>query len=216
MKHIKAFQLAAGLVPDGKIGKLTLGAMLKLWGLNKEQLANYLGHTHIESQGFEKDTENLNYSKERLLVIFKNDFDTNKDRVLSETEKRLAEMLAHKPEAIGNFVYANQNGNGGVNSGDGYLMRGRGSLMTTGRGNYLLLSNFVKDPEVMKNPALVATKYYWESGLFYFTKNNLWSLSKKVDDATSKKLTLAINGGYNHLKERTEMTKYYYGILKNM
>ena len=49
-------------------------------------------------------------NEEESLFVF--DFDVNKDKVISEIERRRAKLIARKPEEIGNFVYANQNGNG--------------------------------------------------------------------------------------------------------
>jgi putative chitinase len=213
MNHIINFQQNNGLVPDGKLGKMTIGKMKDLWGLNNAQISNLLGQVYVESQEFTKSSENLNYSAERLLLIFKNDFDTNKDRVLSEVEKRLALLLAHKPKDIANFVYANQNGNGDVTSGDGWKHRGFGAIQLTGKRNQYAFADWIKDQKIKTNPEIIANKYFWETAIFYFAVNNLFDLAKGVDSESIKKLTKAINGGYNHLKEREEATKKYYRML---
>jgi hypothetical protein len=50
------------------------------------QLANYLKGTPRD-WSFKGGLKNLKYSIDRMLEVFKSDFDTNKDRVLSEVEK---------------------------------------------------------------------------------------------------------------------------------
>lgn len=150
--------------------------------------------------------ENLNYSYERLLDIFKYDFDTNKDKVLSTTEKKVAELLARKPEQIANFVYANQNGNGDVNSGDGWRYRGRGFLQITGKENYKLLSkdtkiDFIKNPDLLLEEvnAIVGALWFWDKkGLnIYADEDNISTITKRI------------NGGFNGIEDRKALLAKY-------
>jgi len=144
------------------------------------------------------------------IEIFKSDFDTNKDRILSPIEKKVAELLARKPEQIANFVYANQNGNGGVTSGDGWKYRGRGFIQLTGKENYQHLSNdtkidFIKNPDLLlEEPnAILAALWFW----------NKKSINKYADKDDLKGVTKIINGGYNGLHERgLLLTKYKKGL----
>jgi len=214
MSPLEKFQKENGLLPDGKIGKNTLGAMRVVFNIcDPAWLAHYVGQLAHESQYFTREWENLNYSYERLLQIFSHDFDQDRNRILSEAEKQVARILAGKPEQIANFVYANQNGNGPEASGDGWLFRGRGPIMITGRKNYQLFADYVGDQEIMKNPDLIISKYYWQSAYWYFESNNLWRLCNVVDHSSIKRLTKAINGGYNNLQHRIELTEKYYKIL---
>lgn len=205
MNHIINFQQSNGLVPDGNIGRLTMTKMIDVWGLNKFQISHFLGQVSHETGGFELAVENLNYSASGLLKVFSKYF---------RTQSKAMEY-ARRPEKIANFVYSNRMGNGNEASGDGYKFRGRGALQTTGHDNYLVLSKYIKDDSIMNNPDLVASKYYWESALFYFNRNNLWALSgKDVSENTIKAVTKAINGGYNGLSDRIEKTLYYYNKIK--
>ena len=220
MNHIIDFQKKNGLVPDGVIGPKTMAKMVSVWGLkNKTRLSHFLGQCHVETAGFTLSKENMNYSAKRMLQIFKSDFDINRDKWLSETEKAKVNDLLGSPVKTANFVYANQNGNGTEYSGDGWKYRGRGSIQTTGKDNYASLAEYLQDDWVMVEPNIVADKYFWESGLFYFERNNLWQLCDTVSNESITKVSKAVNLGNpnskytpNHLVERIKWTNYYYGI----
>ena len=212
---LKELQIKVGAEPDGEIGKETLTKAAKHFNLSPVRAAHFFGQVAHETGGFTLFEENLNYSKERLLTIFKSDFDTNKDRKLSPTEIKVAEMLARKPEQIANFVYANQNGNGGVASGDGWKFRGRGAIQLTGRSNYEAFSKYLNKPEIMTNPDLVATEYSFESAIFFFDKNKLWSICDQgVNKSSILALTKKINSGVNGLDDREIKTYKYYQYVK--
>lgn len=154
--------------------------------------------------------ENLNYSYNQLIKIFKSDFDLNKDRVLSEIEKKTAQLLANKPKDIANFVYANQGGNGNVNSGDGWKYRGRGFIQVTLKDNYRELSkytgiDFLNNPDLLLNEAnsVIAALWYWDKH-----KLNILADKDNVNLITKK-----INGGYNGLSDRIKKLQKWKKIL---
>jgi putative chitinase len=170
------------------------------------RLAHFFAQIHHESGGGKRLVENLNYSKDGLLKIFRSDFDTNKDRRLSPTEIRVAEMLARKPEQIANFVYANQNGNGGVNSGDGWRFKGRGYIQITGRANYRELSkdvgiDFVSKPELLEQEvnAMISAVWFWTDK----------KINQVADRDDLNRVTRIINGGFNGIEERKDLLDYY-------
>ena len=106
-------------------------------------------------------------------------------------------------------------GNGDEASGDGYKFRGRGALQLTGKDNYKVFSEYLKKPEIMTNPDLVATEYAFESAIFFFDRNKLWDICDKgVNKDTILALTKRINGGTHGLADREEKTLKYYGYLK--
>lgn len=211
---LEKFQLKIGTKDDGDFGPGTLKKAMEFFKLTKEQAAHFFGQTAHETGGFKVFSENLNYSAAGLERIFKNDLDKDRNKLLSTSEKLKAIQLARKPEAIANFVYANQNGNGNEASGDGWKFRGRGALQTTGRANYKAFSDYLKNPLIMENPDLVADDFAFESALFFFQKNKLWSICDKgITDESITQLTKRINGGVNGLNERMELTKKYYSWL---
>ena len=168
--------------------------------------AGFLAQCGHESAGFTVLKENLNYSAEGLNKTFKKYFPTLAD----------ATPYARNPEKIANKVYGNRMGNGAEASGEGYKFRGRGALQLTGKSNYEAFSTYLSKPEVMTTPDLVASTYAFESAKFFFDRNKLWSICDKgINDGAIKELTKKINGGYNGLEHRTELTKKYYGWLKS-
>ena len=78
-----------------------------------------------------------------------------------------------------------------------------------------MFSEYLKNPEVLTNPELVADKYAFESAMFFFDKNKLWTICDKgIDDPTIIAVTKRINGGVNGLAHRIVLTKKYYTWIK--
>jgi putative chitinase len=106
-------------------------------------------------------------------------------------------------------------GNGDEASLEGFKFRGRGALQLTGKDNYKAFSEYLKKPEILTNPDLVASDFAFESALFFFEKNNLWKIADKgVNADTILAMTKAINGGKNGLDDRISQTNRFYGWLK--
>jgi putative chitinase len=119
------------------------------------------------------------------------------------------------PEKIANRVYADRMGNGNEASGDGWKYRGRGALQLTGKANYKAFADYLGKQEIMETPDLVATTYAFESAMFFFDKNKLWSICDQgVNEAAILALTKRINGGTNGLDHRKVLTNKYYGYVK--
>jgi putative chitinase len=67
----------------------------------------------------------------------------------------------------------------------------------------------------MTTPDLVATEYSFESAMFFFDNNKLWSICDQgVNDAAILALTKRINGGTHGLADRNEKTKKYFQFVK--
>ncbi len=169
-----------------------------------KRLSNLLGQCGHESGGFKVFTENLLYSAERLVVIFKKYFPTIQSTV----------GYVRNPEKIANRVYADRMGNGPESSGDGYKYRGRGALQTTGKSNYLALGKAL-GVDLISNPDLVATHYRLSSAAFFFSDNKLWAICDKGTDIdTITRITKRVNGPTAHgLQERIRLTQHFYKIL---
>lgn len=181
-------------IPDSV--KAQLPEVINTFQINTPlRLAHFLAQTHHESGGFKFTKENMNYSAQGLLKIFKKYFTAEQ-----------ANAYAKKPQAIANRVYANRMGNGNEASGDGYKYKGSGFIQLTGKSNYEEFDKFVKD-DIINNPDLVATKYPLLSAGFFWNKNNINKLAD-VDNNVSK-ITKVINGGQIGLAERTALFNKY-------
>jgi putative chitinase len=203
-----------GLIPDSVLEQIPDTAA-KFNITTPLRLAHFLAQCALESEDFTAVKENLNYGEDRLLEIFKHEFDVNHDHVISDAEKLKAAQIAHKPEQIANFVYANRNGNGNEASGDGYKYSGRGYIQLTGRVNYAAFDKFVDD-DILASPALVATKYPLMSAAFFFNSKNLWAICDQGStDEVVKHVTLHVNGGTNGLDSRINYFKKFWNALKN-
>lgn len=189
-----------GVTPDGIFGKGTFTAATKYLKLSPIRAVHFFAQTAHETGNFSTFSENLNYSADGLIKIFPNYFPAN----------ALALGYARKPEQIANRVYANRMGNGNEKSGDGYKYRGRGAVQLTGKDNYKAFSDYIKKPEIMDTPSLVAEDYSFDSAIYFFDKNKLWDIADKgFSDDTIKLLSKRINGGYNGLEDRIKLTNKF-------
>lgn len=218
MSKIAEFQKKNGLVADGILGKKTFAKMKEVWKIKTdEQLAHFLGQGAHESINFTTDRENLNYSAKALIKTFKKYFTINH---ALEPNKAHASQYARQPQKIANKVYANRMGNGDESSGDGWRHIGAGEMQVTGADNYKAFSKWLGLDKVLTTDE-IAKNYFWETGIFYFTTNNLWKLALKIDDESILTLSRAINIGNiktklipNGLEDREIKTKYYYNLIK--
>ena len=201
---LKSLQERAGVSADGAFGPGTMKAGMALLKLTPVRAAHFFAQTAHETGGFKAFSENLNYSAQGLQGIFGKYFPGT-----------LEESYARNPEKIANRVYADRMGNGNEASGDGWKFRGRGALQLTGKANYKAFADYLGKPEIMENPDLVATTYAFDSAMFFFDKNKLWSICDQgINDAAILALTKRINGGTHGLEDRNTKTKKYYEYVK--
>lgn len=150
----------------------------------------FLAQAAHESSQLRALRENLNYSADRLIEIFRRHF-TFAD----------AASYARHPERIANRVYAQRLGNGNEASGDGWRFRGRGIFQITGRANYTECSRalyndelLIESPELLEQPvgACRSAGWFWQAR----------DLNQYADTGDFKTLTLRINGGLNGWADR--------------
>jgi putative chitinase len=201
---LKSLQEKIGVTADGAFGPGTMKKAMEFYKLTPVRAAHFFAQTAHETGGFKAFSENLNYSADGLQKIFGKYFPGT-----------LEESYAKNPQKIANRVYASRMGNGDEASGDGYKFRGRGALQLTGKENYKAFATYLNKPEILTNPDLVATTYSFESAMFFFDKNKLWSICDQgVNDAAILALTKRINGGTHGLEDRNAKTKKYYEYVK--
>jgi len=203
---LRSLQEKIGVTADGAFGPGTMKKAMEFYKLTPVRAAHFFAQTAHETGGFKAFSENLSYSADGLNKIFPKYF---------KNAGRDANGFARNPERIANVVYASRMGNGDIASGDGWKFRGRGALQLTGKSNYAEFAKYLDKPEVMDNPDLVATVYAFESAMFFFDKNKLWSICDQgVSDAAILALTRRINGGTHGLADRSEKTKKYFEFVK--
>jgi putative chitinase len=159
----------------------------------KLRIAHFLAQVLQETGGLTILRENMNYSAERLLVVFKN-------RVTAGE----APALAHHPEQIANKVYGGRADLGNNQPDDGFKFIGRGMLQITGRDSYQragdgIGANLVNNPDLAFDPQFALKIAAWE-----------WNDKKCNDPADADNVTLVtrrINGGVNGLADRKEWLK---------
>ena len=202
---LKILQARCGVTDDGSFGPNTARAIAKHYELSDKRGAHLLGQAHHESGGFKRTKEGLYYSTpERLMAVWPSRF------------KSVEEAMPYtkNPEALANNVYSDRMGNGDEASGDGFKFAGKGFIQLTGRSNYRSFSSDMRLPEVMQHPVFVETEYAFESALWFFRSNKLFTICDKgVDDDTIKAVTKRVNGGTHGLKDRIEQTKKIYEWL---
>lgn len=177
--------IAAGIEPtQARLFAAPLSAACERFGINTApRIAGFIAQCRVESAGFVRLEENLNYrTPERLLKIFPS-------RVKSLDDA--ARLVQGGPKAIANRVYAGKIGNGDEASGDGWRFRGRGLKQLTGRANYIdaaaaLARPYVGQPDLVAQPedACLTAAWFWHT-----VKANLLA-----DSAQWDAITRAVNG----------------------
>jgi putative chitinase len=197
-------QKKIGVTPDGSFGPTTMRKAMEFYKFTPIRAAHFFAQTSHETGNFTLFTENLNYSASGLLGIFSKYF-----------TQAQAREYQRQPEKIANRVYANRMGNGTEASGDGWKYRGRGALQLTGKSNYIAFADYLKNPEIVTNPNIVATDYSFESAVFFFDRNKLWTICDRgISDEAITLLSRRINGGNNGLADRITKTKKYYEYVR--
>jgi putative chitinase len=194
-------QKKIGVTADGAFGPGTLKAAASYFKLNENRAAHFFAQCAHESGNFKAFSENLNYGAKGLRGIFGKYFPTD----------AMAKAYERQPAKIANRVYANRMGNGDEASGEGFAYKGRGPLQLTGKNNYRAFGRYIgREQEVLDNPDLVATELGFESALWFFDANKLWSICDQgINDAAILALTKRINGGTHGLEDRKAKTKKY-------
>lgn len=127
-------------------------------------------------------------------------------------------QLYYVEEIANGKAYEGRKDLGNTENGDGQKYKGRGLIQVTGRKNYQLFdewvdnvpigTDFVENPELLKEPqyAVLSAFWYWDAN-----KLNRYCTLKEED---FKKLTKAINGGYNGYADRVSIWNRAKEVLK--
>jgi predicted chitinase len=172
-----------------------------------ERLAHFFGQVLQDLGQRMLLVESLDYRADRLGSIFSY-FRRNPDEAL--LYGRTADHPADQ-EAIANRVYSDRNGNGNVESGDGWRFRGRGLKQVTGCANYRAFSEdhaqmFGEQIDFEAEPDLLGTlRYAVLSALWFWHANDLYSLADAgINRAAADSITAIINRGTDSYGQRWE------------
>lgn len=196
------YSVLKGVIPNSVMQELL--AVTTEYRLNSPlRLAHFLAQCAHESANFSVVEENLSYTADRLLVVFKKYFPT----------KEIANQYARNPKKLASYVYANRLGNGGEETEDGWRFRGRGFIQLTGRDNYANFDKTVND-NIILNPGLVATKYPLTSAAWFWKLKKLNEIADLgASDNEVALITKKVNGGYIGLAERIKLFNQFYKLI---
>lgn len=127
--------LAVMPLANSRIGAFIepINSAMAMFSINSTQRrAAFLATIAHETGQLARIEENLNYSAVRLMVVFPRAF----------PNAALAAQYANQPQRIANRVYANRNGNGSEESGDGWRNRGAGCIQLTFERNHAACATY--------------------------------------------------------------------------
>lgn len=171
---------------------------------NVKRASMFLGQIYVESQGFTKVRENLNYSAKRMAEVWPGRYATNpRAKTKDRQPNARALAIAHNPEALANDTYGGRMGN--TKPGDGWKHIGRGLKMLTGLDNYRAFSkawkgdlSLLEHPEWVEQPdgAVASAIWFWVAN----------GLNQIADRGTVEDVTDVVNGGQIGIMERKKWT----------
>lgn len=157
-------------------------------------IAMLLAQVGHESNDLNRLNENLNYSGERLMVVWPSRFKTY----------ARAQHFAGNPERLANEVYGGRMGN--TKPGDGWRFRGRGPIQLTGRDNYTRFADAINDDTPIKSPDAVAQPTIGAlAACWYFS-------TRVTPGADIETATREINGGLHGLGDRRKRYERIQGL----
>lgn len=169
--------------------------------------AHFLGQIYVESGGFTKVVESLNYSATALLKLF------SRKRISEADAYRLGRTADHKADQVGlaNVLYGGEFGKrnlGNLKSGDGWKFRGRGLKQLTGFDNYLRFSKaWLGNEELIENPDRVADPDGAVASAIWFWRAN--KLNEIADTGSVEAVTKKVNGGTIGINDRRTWTNAF-------
>ena len=106
----------------------------------------------------------------------------------------------YKKELASGDAYEFRDDLGNDEAGDGRKYKGAGYIQLTGKYNYLRLSEYLNDPQVMNGVDYVAENYPFTSAGFWWMDNEMNELIDNGADVLA--VTRRVNGGTNGLADR--------------
>lgn len=166
------------------------------------RIAHALAQQSVETGGFARMTESLNYDSKGLVATFgpRRISQADCDRLGRRAGE--AALSPDRQEAIANLVYGGAFGLkqlGNRHPGDGWRYRGRGAKQTTGFANYADVAGLT-GIDVVASPDKLADPDLGMRAAVIFWKKRDCGRHADADDCEG--LTRAVNGGLNGIKQR--------------
>jgi predicted chitinase len=178
-----------------------VAAVLDKYEISKSPLrvCHFLAQVLTETGGLKVLWESLDYSANRLMVVWPSRFPTLK----------IAKQYEHNEQKLGNFVYANRLGNGDPASGDGYNYRGRGLIQITGRDAYTRFGKQLGIPLAAKPDLAFDPDHCLEIAAAEWAVSGYQgkSCNELADADDVEDVTRAINGGLTGIDDRISWLK---------
>lgn len=141
------------------------------YGINNKNTIAAILSVVMKESSLTPQSENLNYSKERLPEVWPK-FSITGKKVKKGTGKNFYNQLAvehaNNPEKLGNFIYCCKFGNTKTN---GFLYRGRAYNQLTWKDNYKNIGDLIK-VDLVNNPDKANEPETAAKILFYYFFNN--------------------------------------------
>src|SRR5688572_13079203 len=174
-------------------------ALLDQAGISASPLrvAHFMAQVLHESTGLSVQVESLNYSPQRLPVVWPLRF---KPRGPLDPV-----AFAHNQEKLGNEVYGGRMGNDQPN--DGFRYRGRGLLQLTGKDSYREATRLLRAQNPAAPDFVVAPDEVFSAQWCLAVAAAEWAAkgcNPLADQDNVQRVTRAINGGLIGLSDRVE------------
>lgn len=178
------------LIPGLRDGMATAAPIVfPKYGITSNLLiCHVMAQVSLECGAGTEVVENLNYSAQRMMVVWPSRFPTLVSAI----------PYGHNPQALANKVYNGRMGNA-LKSNDGWNYRGRGATQTTGHDGYKTLGTRV-ELDLLANPDLVNTpQRFLECGVADFILCGClpWAQQNNIVQVTRH-----LNGGLTGLSDR--------------
>ena len=168
----------------------------------------FLAQCAFESYYFKYEEEKLDFPSTKLAKLFPKYFGNMRLKRLS--------YYGNNGDRVANRIYANRMGNGSERSCDGSFYKGRGYIMLTGKNNWTKFLDYKGWKHKISEYTLFKVQFLWEVAGWYWKHCHINFKGKVIQDLDKLNsftdMTLAVNGGYSHLKKRYE---YFYRVLKS-
>ncbi|MFO1157260.1 MAG: hypothetical protein U1E60_00320 [Reyranellaceae bacterium] len=204
---ISEYQMGLALPMARSTGRLQkwypslVDAMRRYVITTPNRMTYFLANVAAETGQFQAKQENLNYTADRLIAVFPSLFAAN--------PQKAHELVAVGPEAIANYLYADENRPssyrmGNTQPGDGWKYRGRGPMQVTGKENYRRFFRSAGLPDDSDPDLLLEPAYGAASAAEYWSRNGCNELA---DTGNFVQCVIKVNGGTIDLAYREAYLK---------